>query len=161
MHVGTATYSLAGGDAAIVKAGETVHVTGYQAPSSTSTCTQGIRFQVTQADTVRTLAGTVTVGLAKCLALTSGGVTYQLTGGDPAVVKAGAKLTVTGFTVSGVSECQQGTLFRVLSAVPAKQISLRAHANSKYVTAESAGAAPLIANRTAIGPWEEFDSITD
>jgi len=25
------------------------------------------------------------------------------------------------------------------------------------VTAESAGAQPLIANRTAVGPWEEFD----
>ena len=30
-----------------------------------------------------------------------------------------------------------------------------------YVTAENAGAAPLIANRTAIGAWEEFDLITD
>ena len=38
-------------------------------------------------------------------------------------------------------------------------VSLRAHANSDIVTAENAGAAPLIANRTAIGPWEEFDLI--
>jgi hypothetical protein len=29
------------------------------------------------------------------------------------------------------------------------------------VTAENAGASALIANRTAIGPWEEFDLITD
>jgi hypothetical protein len=29
------------------------------------------------------------------------------------------------------------------------------------VTAESAGAAPLIANRTAIGPWEEFDLVNN
>ncbi|HEY2672923.1 MAG TPA: hypothetical protein VGJ07_21515, partial [Rugosimonospora sp.] len=36
-------------------------------------------------------------------------------------------------------------------------ISLRAHANGDYVTADNAGAAPLIANRTAIGPWETFD----
>ncbi|GAA5187867.1 hypothetical protein GCM10023322_37170 [Rugosimonospora acidiphila] len=36
-------------------------------------------------------------------------------------------------------------------------ISLRAHANGDYVTAENAGAQPLIANRTAIGPWEQFD----
>jgi hypothetical protein len=35
-------------------------------------------------------------------------------------------------------------------------ISLRAHSDSDYVTAENAGAAALIANRTAIGPWEEF-----
>jgi hypothetical protein len=40
-------------------------------------------------------------------------------------------------------------------------ISLRAHANGMYVTADNAGASPLIANRTAIGPWEEFDLIHD
>jgi lysophospholipase L1-like esterase len=38
-------------------------------------------------------------------------------------------------------------------------VSLRAHANSHYVTAENAGASALIANRTAIGPWEQFDEI--
>jgi len=32
-------------------------------------------------------------------------------------------------------------------------VSLRAHANTMFVTAESAGAQPLIANRTAIGGW--------
>jgi Zn-dependent metalloprotease len=40
-------------------------------------------------------------------------------------------------------------------------ISLRAHANNKIVTAENAGASSLIANRTAIGPWEEFDLINN
>ena len=40
-------------------------------------------------------------------------------------------------------------------------ISLRAHANGMIVTAENAGARPLIANRTAIGSWEEFDLIRD
>ncbi|MEY9932967.1 hypothetical protein ABH926_007620 [Catenulispora sp. GP43] len=40
-------------------------------------------------------------------------------------------------------------------------ISLRAHANGDIVTADNAGAAPLIANRTAIGTWEQFDLITD
>jgi beta-glucosidase len=38
-------------------------------------------------------------------------------------------------------------------------ISLRAHANNMYVTADNAGAQPLIANRTAIGPWEQFDQL--
>jgi parallel beta-helix repeat protein len=38
-------------------------------------------------------------------------------------------------------------------------ISLRAHANGKIVTADNAGAAPLIANRTAIGSWETFDEL--
>ncbi|WP_236061621.1 xylosidase [Actinacidiphila acididurans] len=38
-------------------------------------------------------------------------------------------------------------------------ISLRARANSQYVTADNAGASPLIANRTAIGGWEQFDQL--
>jgi hypothetical protein len=38
-------------------------------------------------------------------------------------------------------------------------ISLKAHANGDYVTADNAGASPLIANRTAIGQWEQFDEI--
>ncbi|MBM0279348.1 fascin domain-containing protein, partial [Micromonospora tarensis] len=29
----------------------------------------------------------------------------------------------------------------------------------QYVSAENAGRAPLIANRTAIGPWERFDLV--
>lgn len=47
---------------------------------------------------------------------------------------------------------------RLNPAAPAP-VSLRARVNSRYVTAENAGAAPLIANRTAIGPWEQFDRI--
>ena len=38
-------------------------------------------------------------------------------------------------------------------------ISLRAGINGRFVTAEAGGAAALIANRTAIGPWEQFDLI--
>jgi hypothetical protein len=36
-------------------------------------------------------------------------------------------------------------------------VSLRSMANNMYVTAENAGASSLIANRTAIGQWEQFD----
>jgi hypothetical protein len=43
--------------------------------------------------------------------------------------------------------------------LPAPVVSFRAHANAKLVTAENAGAAALIANRTAIGPWEQFDQV--
>jgi hypothetical protein len=35
-------------------------------------------------------------------------------------------------------------------------VALRARINNMYVCAENAGAAPLIANRTAIGGWETF-----
>ena len=36
-------------------------------------------------------------------------------------------------------------------------VALRARANNLYVCADNAGASPLIANRTAIGAWEQFD----
>ncbi len=42
---------------------------------------------------------------------------------------------------------------------PVRVISLQARVNSRYVTAEQAGAQPLIANRDAIGLWEKFDVI--
>ena len=39
-------------------------------------------------------------------------------------------------------------------------MSVQATVNNLYVVAENAGAQPLIANRTAIGPWEQFDLVT-
>ena len=44
---------------------------------------------------------------------------------------------------------------------PSTVVSLRAMADNDYVTAENAGASPLIANRTAIGGWEQFDLINN
>jgi|GEM_PF-2238036 len=37
-----------------------------------------------------------------------------------------------------------------------KIVSFRALANNQYVCADIAGANPLIANRTSVGPWEQF-----
>lgn len=42
---------------------------------------------------------------------------------------------------------------------PTRVITLRAGINGRYVTAEQRGAAALIANRTVIGSWEQFDVI--
>jgi glucose/arabinose dehydrogenase len=39
-------------------------------------------------------------------------------------------------------------------------VSLRALANDQYVSAASAGTQPLIANRAAIGQWEQFDLVS-
>ena len=39
------------------------------------------------------------------------------------------------------------------------QAGLYALANGRYVTAEAAGAQPLIANRTSLGDWETFDLV--
>lgn len=158
LRAGAETYHLTGGDSAVVKAGATVRVIGYRAPTPAGSCGQAVRFQVTQAYAIVTLVGTVTQGVERCLLLSSGDVTYRLVGGDPAVVKVGAKLTVTGHPMSGASACAQGTMFQVVSAVPAKPVSLRAHANNKFVTAENAGASALIANRATAGSWELFDA---
>jgi GH25 family lysozyme M1 (1,4-beta-N-acetylmuramidase) len=38
-------------------------------------------------------------------------------------------------------------------------VSLRASVNHRLVSADNAGKSPLIANRTQVGPWEEFDVI--
>ncbi|MGW5263468.1 fascin domain-containing protein [Microbispora sp. NPDC004025] len=38
-------------------------------------------------------------------------------------------------------------------------VSLRARANNMYVAADNAGASALIANRTTIGGWEQFDRV--
>ena len=42
---------------------------------------------------------------------------------------------------------------------PGTAVSLRALANNMIVTADNAGASPLIANRTSVGQWETFDLI--
>jgi hypothetical protein len=42
-------------------------------------------------------------------------------------------------------------------ATSSSAVSLRAHANGMYVSAENAGAQALIADRAAIGSWETFD----
>ena len=83
---------------------------------------------------------------------------------SPLPLPAGwAKWTVWQYSSSGTLPGDQDVfsgdpagLTRLAGAAP---VSLRAHANGKYVTAEQAGRLPLIASRTAIGPWEQFDQI--
>ncbi|MDQ1679875.1 MAG: hypothetical protein QOI42_734 [Frankiaceae bacterium] len=49
----------------------------------------------------------------------------------------------------------------VVSSGTTRVVSLRAHADNQYVCADNAGANPLIANRTAIGAWEQYDLLTN
>jgi hypothetical protein len=74
--------------------------------------------------------------------------------------------TIESFTEGNFLHLLLGGIQTAAGVVPANcsvavpsGVSLRAHANGKYVTAENAGATALVANRTAIGPWEEFDLI--
>jgi GH25 family lysozyme M1 (1,4-beta-N-acetylmuramidase) len=50
-------------------------------------------------------------------------------------------------------------LATLAGSTPPTVVSLRAHANNRFVCAESAGQAPLIANRTGVGAWEQFDEV--
>jgi lysophospholipase L1-like esterase len=62
---------------------------------------------------------------------------------------------------AGLQAIANAVDLNLFSAATNPVISLRAHANGDYVTAENAGADPLIANRTAIGTWEQFDLISN
>ena len=68
-----------------------------------------------------TLTGLVERGVEHgCLLLNDGGKTYQLMGGDPNVVYAGARVQVSGRIATGImSYCMQGTPFQVSEAHPA------------------------------------------
>ncbi|MBV1852835.1 glycosyl hydrolase family 95 catalytic domain-containing protein [Catellatospora tritici] len=50
---------------------------------------------------------------------------------------------------------------RVTSGGAAGTTSLRAHANNNLVSADNAGALPLIAKATTVGGWEQFDLISN
>jgi len=75
------------------------------------------------AEVHKTLVGTVAAGVeAGCLILTdeTTGRQYNLTGGDKAILKAGARVKVTGVTPTDMmSYCQQGAIFQVLTAAKA------------------------------------------
>lgn len=49
-------------------------------------------------------------------------------------------------------------LIRLAGGIP-RPVSLYAHANARYVTAENAGRSALIANRTRAGGWERFHEV--
>src|SRR5207253_9287454 len=68
-----------------------------------------------------TLTGTVEKGVeAGCLLMRAGDKLYLLVGGDRAVVKEGARLTVRGMpSPQLISYCQQGEPFQVMEARPA------------------------------------------
>ena len=77
----------------------------------------------TSAGSRLTLVGTVEDGVeASCLILTdeSTGHRYNVTDGDPAIVKVGARVKVTGVIRTDLmSHCQQGPIFQVLTATKA------------------------------------------
>ncbi|GID29798.1 hypothetical protein Abr02nite_47810 [Paractinoplanes brasiliensis] len=75
----------------------------------------------TLAKNLRTLTGTVSAGVEhQCLLLDG----YLLVGGDRSVIRAGARLTVTGEVVPDlITNCQQGTPLMVISVRPAFDIN--------------------------------------
>jgi hypothetical protein len=81
-------------------------------------------------------------------AITSPNVWFQYNG----IVPAGQVLRLD---VGAYTATQTNTV----TPTPPVITAMRAVANGKYVCAENAGAAPLIANRDAIGLWEQFNLI--
>jgi hypothetical protein len=66
----------------------------------------------------QTISGQVQEGVQRgCLVLSDSTGTYQLLGGDPTVVYAGANVMLTGHVVTGVmSYCMQGKPFQITQA---------------------------------------------
>jgi parallel beta-helix repeat protein len=86
-----------------------------------------------------------------------------ITGNTVTGLRSGASAYLknsTGFSATVSNNSWQGP---TPTATPTTSgvMSLRAHANNMYVTADNAGASPLIANRTAIAAWETFDLINN
>jgi beta-glucanase (GH16 family) len=52
-------------------------------------------------------------------------------------------------------------VYQAGSAPPGGNVSIRASANNTFVTAENAGASPLVANRAAVNTWEQFHVIAN
>ncbi len=69
-----------------------------------------------------TLRGEVMAGVeAGCLVMATDRGQYLLLGGDPQVVRVGARVVVEGTPQPGQpTTCQQGTPFRVHTATPAQ-----------------------------------------
>jgi hypothetical protein len=67
----------------------------------------------------QTLTGQVEAGVERgCLILRDTTGTYQLLGGDPTIVYAGADVSLTGHVVTGVmSYCMQGKPFQITQAI--------------------------------------------
>src|SRR5438874_6443890 len=62
-------------------------------------------------------------------------------------------------TLPGDQDVFNGDYLALARLAGGTPFGLRAHANGKYVTADNGGTSPLIANRTAIGGWEQFDEV--
>lgn len=64
--------------------------------------------------------------------------------------------------VSGGPQCPESVRTTIILAQKVlwfgQRVSLRSDANSRFVSSE-AGARPLIANRSTVGPWEQFDLV--
>ncbi len=71
-----------------------------------------------QAQPEQTISGQVEAGVERgCLVLRDSTGIYQLLGGDPTIVYAGANVSLTGHVVTGVmSYCMQGKPFQITQA---------------------------------------------
>jgi subtilisin family serine protease len=83
-------------------------------------------------------------------------------GYTPAQVRTQLLVDAAAGRVTNPGPGSPNLLLEVHTAGPtSRAVTLRAQINNRYVTAESAGAASLIANRAAAGSWERFTLLTN
>jgi lysophospholipase L1-like esterase len=135
------------------------HQAGLKFLCSTLTPYQGAGYWTSQGETAREAVNSFVRGAGSGC---DGVVDQDAATHDPAnptrylpAYDSGDHLHPNDAGMQAIANAVDLNLFGTGTSTPA--ISLRAHANSKYVCAENAGASALIANRTAIGSWETFD----
>jgi chitinase len=116
-----------------------------------------------------TATGTIQVRLDSTTGAVVGSIAMTPTGGwQTWVSKSGTTSSITGthtvyltFSSSQTADFVNVNWLTFTGSAASNVVSFRAHANNMYVTADNAGASPLIANKTAIGTWEQFDRINN
>jgi hypothetical protein len=83
----------------------------------------------------------------------SASITYNTVSGVPSGKSAFVNAS-SGFSATVLNNSWQAGSGKKL--VPGSVVSLKATVNGKFVCADNAGSSPLIANRTAVGPWEQY-----
>jgi hypothetical protein len=115
--------------------------------------------------------GTIEVRTGSATGSLLGTVTVPVTGGWDTFTTVSANMSAGPATAAPlylVFKGPAGNLFDLDSFTfttgttgppPTGGVSLRSRANNLYVSADNAGASPLIARAATIGPWETFDLV--
>jgi chitinase len=113
-----------------------------------------------------TATGTIQVRLDSTTGAVVGSIAMAPTGGwQTWVSKSATTSSITGthtvYLTFSSSQTADFVNINWFTFTGSSVVSFRAHANNMYVSADNYGNNPLIANRTSIGAWEQFDIINN